>query len=107
MLLNSINMRRLLRELAADYDWIILDLSPVMAVADARLLTTLADKTVFVVRWAKTRRETALLAVDRLREAGADIAGVVLVRVDVKRHSQYSYGDPAYHRNGVAKYYVG
>jgi len=107
MLLNSPRMRRLLRELAGSYDWIILDSSPVMAVADARLLATLADKTLFVVRWAKTRRETASLAVTRLQEAGADIAGLVLSRVDVRRHSKYSYSDPAYQRAGVAKYYVG
>jgi Mrp family chromosome partitioning ATPase len=67
----------------------------------------LADKTLFVVRWAKTRRETASLAVTRLQEAGADIAGLVLSRVDVRRHSKYSYSDPAYQRAGVAKYYVG
>lgn len=107
MLLGSPNMRRLMRDVAGDYDWIIIDSSPVMAVADARLLARLADHTVFVARWAKTRRETAQLAVDRLTEAGADIAGVVLSRVDLRRHTQYSYGDPGYHRGGVARYYAG
>lgn len=107
MLLGSLSMRNLLRVVSGEYDWIILDSSPVMAVADARLLAKFADKTVFVVRWAKTRRETALLALNSLIEAGAEVAGVVLSRVDIKKHTQYSYGDPGYHRGGVAKYYVG
>jgi len=39
-------------------------------------------------------------------EAGADIAGVVLSRVDLKKHARYGYADSGYYRGHYSKYYV-
>jgi hypothetical protein len=39
-------------------------------------------------------------------EAGADLAGVVLSRVDVKKHARYGYADSGYYQNRYRKYYV-
>ena len=41
-----------------------------------------------------------------LVEAGADVAGSVLTRVDVKRHAQYDYADSgSYYLGSYRKYY--
>lgn len=104
-LLGSDQMKRLLRKLAESYDLVVLDSSPVMAVSDARILARLADKIVFVVRWEKTRRETAVHGLKQIREAGGSIAGVVLSRVNVRKHARYGYADSGYYHGKYAKYY--
>jgi len=96
--------RQFLHGLTKYYDLIVLDSSPVMAVSDPRILSRYVDRTMFVVRWAKTRREQAMNALDQIAEAGGTVAGTVLTQVDVRRHAQYSFGDSgAYHV--AARYY--
>ena len=105
-LLGSDQMKRFLAELAKVYDFVILDCSPVLAVTDSRVLTRLADKTVFVIQWEKTRRETVLHGMKQIREAGGKLAGAVLTRVDVKRHAQYDFADSGYYHGRYKKYYT-
>ncbi len=100
-------MKLLLAELSERYDLVVLDSPPVLAVADARILSRLADKTIFIVRWAETRREVAMMGLKQIAEAGADFAGFVLSRVNVKKHARYGYGDSGYYYGRYTKYYTG
>jgi succinoglycan biosynthesis transport protein ExoP len=105
-LLASERMRELLREAGARYDLVLLDSPPVLSVSDARVLSQMADKSVFLVQWGKTRRTDVMMGVKQLIEAGADLAGLVLTRVDVKRHAQYGYRDSGhYYDHKYTKYY--
>lgn len=106
-ILASDRLSAFLRALAEHYDMVVIDTPPVLAVSDTQLLSRLVDKTVFVVRWEKTRAETAMLAVRQLHEAGADIAGVVLSMVNLKRHARYGYGDAGSYYAELRRYYVG
>jgi polysaccharide biosynthesis transport protein len=104
-LLASDRMRDLLREVGARYDLVLLDSPPVLSVSDARVLSQMADKSVFLVQWGKTRNDV-MMGVKQLIEAGADLAGLVLNRVDVKRHAQYGYSDSGhYYDDKYTKYY--
>ncbi len=67
-----------MREVAADYDMVILDGPPVLAGPDARALARIADGTVLLARWGHTRREDVIAAAEVLIGAGADMAGLVL-----------------------------
>lgn len=106
-LLASDHMRKLLDTLSQTYDLVVLDSPPVMAVSDARVLSTEVDATVFAVRWADTRREIASLALKQLALAGGRIVGVVLTMVDAKKHARYGYGDSGYYYGPIKKYYTG
>ncbi len=106
-LLGSDQMRRLLKEVGERYDFVLLDSAPVLAVSDTRMLARLADKVVFLVRWAETRREVAVNGLRHLREAGASIAGVALTLVDVRKHARYGYADSGYYYGRSRKYYTG
>ncbi|WP_151175533.1 GumC family protein [Hypericibacter terrae] len=106
-ILASERLAAFLRALAEHYDMVVIDTPPVLAVSDTQLLSRLVDKTVFVVRWEKTRAETAALAVRALHDAGADIAGVVLSMVNLKRHARYGYGDAGSYYAELRRYYVG
>ena len=105
-ILASEHMKGLIDELARVNDLVVLDSPPVLAVSDPRVLSRLADKTVYVVRWAETRRETALMGLKQIVDVGADVAGVALSMVNVRKHSQYGYGDSGTYYGQYRKYYT-
>ncbi|CAN0510204.1 unnamed protein product, partial [Laminaria digitata] len=105
-MLSSDEMRELIRRLSDMYDMVILDTPPLMAVSDALVLMRDVDRTLFLVRWEKTRRETVLAGIKQALEAGANLAGTVLTQVNVKKHASYDYGDSGYYYYGsYRKYY--
>ena len=77
----SSRMGDLINKLRLRYDLIVLDTPPVLAVSDARILATLADVTVLVVRWQSTPRNMVNNAIAALRSSGAKIAGTVINQV--------------------------
>ena len=104
--LGSSQMKLLLDRLRADYDLVVLDSPPVLPVADARVLSQVADETLFVVRWNQTPLEAARNAVKELRQYNAPIAGAVLSMVDSSKQAKYGYGDSGYYYSHYSKYYV-
>ena len=106
---SSHRMKEIVDMLKARYDLIIVDTPPVMAVADARIIGRVMDKTIFVVRWDKTPRKVAKAAMEQLRRADVDVAGVVLQQVDLERYGRVGYGDSGYyyHYGRYGKYYSG
>lgn len=104
-LLASDRMAAALARLSAAYDLVVLDTAPVLAVSDALPLMRRVDKAVYLVRWGETRREAALAGLRMLADAGADLAGVVLTMVDVRKHSGYAYGAYRHHYGAYQKYY--
>jgi polysaccharide biosynthesis transport protein len=105
-LFRSSTMKILLEEMAAYYDLVIIDTPPVTAVSDSFTLSGIVDKSIYVIRWEQTPRNVALAGIRQLVEAGADIAGIVLSRVDVKKHARYGYADSGYYQGYYRKYYV-
>ncbi len=106
-ILASERMDALLRTLREVYDLVILDTPPVMAVADARILCSKMDRTVFVVRWARTRREAVTFGLKQIETAGGHVAGVLLSMVDVKKHALYDYSDSGHYAGLLKRYYTG
>ena len=88
-LLNSQHMRGLLDKLAKTYDLVVLDSPALDSVSDARVLAHLADATVFVVQWESTPRQVALGSLRQLVSAGAQIAGIALHKVNLRKHAKY------------------
>jgi succinoglycan biosynthesis transport protein ExoP len=87
------------------YDFILLDSPPVVAVSDALWLTRFADATLFVVHWRQTPRAAVRAAVKKIRATGALLAGVVLTRVNVKKAGSLSPGDFDYYMDKTKSYY--
>jgi capsular polysaccharide biosynthesis protein/MinD-like ATPase involved in chromosome partitioning or flagellar assembly len=89
---------RLLRQLRESYDCVIIDGPPLLGTAESRLLPSMADKLLFVVKWGTTRRDVAENALRLLRGAGSDkdsseLPTAILTRVDLKQHARYRFGD--------------
>ena len=104
---SSRRMAHIVKLMRQRYDHVLLDTPPVMAVADARVIGAVVDKTLFVVAWDKTPRKVARAALNQLRQSGTRIAGAVLQQVDLKRYGRFGYGDSGYyyHYGRYGKYY--
>jgi hypothetical protein len=79
-------MEAILKKLRERYDVIILDLPPIIGLADGRFLAALADTTAVVVHWDKTPTHAVSSALGRLRSDGANLSGVILNMVDSRRN---------------------
>ena len=106
-LLASNRMKQILDELAQGFDYVIIDSPPVLAVSDSRILSQDADATIFIVRWADTRREAFVQGLKLILSAGGNLGGVLLSQVDAKKHAGYGYSDSGYYYGKIKKYYSG
>jgi len=88
-LLGSTRYLELIEELKHQFDWILIDAPPVMAVTDAAIISNTATGVIFVVGAEMTSRRNALAAVEQLQQARAKFIGAVLNRVNLERHSYY------------------
>jgi succinoglycan biosynthesis transport protein ExoP len=88
-LLGAQRFKDLLKELGRQYDWVIIDAPPVMAVTDAALVGNIATGVVFVVGAEMTSRRHAAVAVEQLAAAQSRFIGAVLNRANVQRHGYY------------------
>jgi len=105
-LIRSQQFKALIQRLSGLYDLVLIDSPPVLPVADAKMLTSLVDRVIYVVRWNNVRREVVAHAVKQLRDVGANFAGVVMNNVNVRRHAEYGYGDSGYYYGRQRKYYT-
>ena len=70
-------MRRALMTLRAEYDYVILDSPPVLAVADPVVLSRYADGVVVVISERREKRSDVRRSVATLRAVNANILGIV------------------------------
>jgi Mrp family chromosome partitioning ATPase len=84
-------MDRVLEELKANYDIIILDAPPMMQVADTRLLARKVDGVVLVVGCDKSDRQMVVKAKEQLILADAHILGVVLNKREPQGSDDHYY----------------
>jgi polysaccharide biosynthesis transport protein len=105
-LIGSRKMHTLIAELRRRYDLVVIDTTPAIGISDARVAARLADKVLFVVQWERTNEEVAASGLDALEDARADIAGVVLTQVDLRRHARYAYGDVGNYYSRYKRHYV-
>jgi capsular exopolysaccharide synthesis family protein len=89
-LLSSDAMRALMYEAESAYQFVVLDSPPLLNIADSRILASLVDSTILVVKCGETPRQVVQYAESQARAAGANLAGVVLNYLDV-RNTGYSY----------------
>jgi hypothetical protein len=108
-------MPRLVRQLRESYDCVIVDGPPLLGSIEARLLPSIVDKVLLVVKWGSTRREVAQNALSLLHDSGCldndhgDRVSAIVTQVDLKRHARYRYGDVgeflARHGTGRARFF--
>ena len=90
-----------LKAVHAEFDYVVLDSSPVMAADDTTSLAPKADATVFVFRFTSSSTRASRKALELLRERQANIIGIVCNDVSEAMQEYYYYRYPDYY--GTAK----
>ena len=99
-LLGSDRMSFLIGHLKRRYDVLIIDTPPILPVSDALLLAPQVDGVLMVIKAGLLNRELVKNTVEQINRTKANLVGVVLNQVDVKREGYYKY----YHKY-YASYY--
>jgi receptor protein-tyrosine kinase len=81
----------LIHKLRDDYDMVIIDAPPLLPVADAAVLSTIADGSIIITRHGKTTREQLREAVNRLDNVGARLFGIVINMIPRRAANDYYY----------------
>ena len=94
-MLGSKVVEDLLEGLKEQYDYILLDLPPLLAVTDAQIISSKADGVIFVAKYGSTKKDEIMQAKKLLDKVKANIIGTVLTRVkkEAGSYSYYYYGD--------------
>lgn len=75
-------MDALLAAVRRDYDYVLLDTPPLLGVADARALVSLADTALLLVKWNATSVAAIDACLAAVEQDGTNVGGVVLSMVD-------------------------
>lgn len=93
-LLGSNAMSDFMKQAEEQYDLVIFDTPPVLAVTDSQILANACDGVLLVVRSKQTERESAMRAKELLMNARAKLLGVVLNgKKDERKKDYYYYGE--------------
>ncbi len=89
-LLENPRMDAIIAQLRAEADLVIFDTPPVLAVADATIMSTKVNGVIMVVEMGNTRTEICRRSVQALRQVNAHLLGVVMNKVSRGRGG-YAY----------------
>ncbi|SHH24179.1 capsular exopolysaccharide family [Desulfosporosinus lacus DSM 15449] len=89
-LVGSNRMKRLIKEFSEEYDIVLIDTPPVIAVTDAAVLAQEVDGVILVLASGEVNKDYALRAKELLDKVGAKILGAVLNKADLKT-GEYNY----------------
>ena len=92
-LLGSDRMKDLLARLSENYDYILVDSPPVNAVSDARVVASLLDGVLYLVRQDKTEKDAVARGINQLKLTDAKLLGFVLngINPDAKKYYYAEY----------------
>lgn len=89
-------LEALIGETREQFDVIVLDLPPVLQVAEARVIAAVSDGVVLLTRWKHTSRQAIEFAITVLARSGNPVLGLVLTEVPVSSDIMMrSYSEPA------------
>lgn len=91
-LLGSQAAKKLLSDLRARFDYVIVDSTPLLAVTDASILAAGADGVLLMTRFSTTKRDQVAHAVESLNSVSAPLLGAVFTMVPTRGSGSYGYG---------------
>ena len=98
-MLGAEQTRTLFGELRATYDYVIVDLPPLVPIVDARVITPLIDQFILVVEWGRTTTDVVRHALRAAPDVYEALAGTVLNKTDMKAIKRYDNYHGGYYDN--------
>lgn len=90
-LLSTTQFAAMLSQLSEQYDHILIDTPPILAVTDGIIISQHAGVNLVIARYAKTQMKELELTINRFEQAGVKVNGIILN--DIQRSSAgYGYG---------------
>jgi len=80
-LLGSKKMRDFIEELKKEFDLVLIDAPPVLAVTDAQILSTIVDGVIFIVSYGEAQKKALIDAKHLIDKVGGKILGIVFNKV--------------------------
>ena len=90
-LLASLAAKKVLDELRAQFDYVVIDSSPLLAVTDGAILAAGADGVLIIAKYGETKREQLAHAVGSLEDVGAHVLGAVITMMPARGGTSYGY----------------
>ncbi|EPW4297170.1 polysaccharide biosynthesis tyrosine autokinase [Acinetobacter baumannii] len=90
-ILSSNQFKELLEQLQSQYDHIIIDTPPVLAVTDGIIISQYTGVNLIVARYAKSQMKELELTVNRFEQAGVKVNGFILNNIQ-RASAGYGYG---------------
>ena len=90
-MLSSDRFSELLAQLSQQYDHIIIDTPPVLAVTDGIIISQFVGVNLVVARYAKTQMKELELTINRFEQAGTKVNGIILNYVQSSAGGNYGY----------------
>jgi capsular exopolysaccharide synthesis family protein len=84
-------MKHVLRQLADEYDYVLVDTPPVLPVSDPLVLAPLVDGVILIIQPGRTTRDRVKRAIKALDQVNATILGVVPNKSGKGRDRDYRY----------------
>lgn len=90
-LLSSKRLKQLINQLEQDFDFVVIDTSPLMGATDALILSKVTSGTILVAKAGSTTYDIMASGLKTLRDIDAHLLGLVINRVDFDKDSYHSY----------------
>lgn len=104
-ILASKRFANLIETIREEFDFVVLDTPPTLAVSDARIIAKLVDTSLFVTKWDSTPREVVRNGIRKFSEVDAPLAGAAMSIVDMKKQATYDYAGDGYYLTRYSEYY--
>ncbi|EPC04174.1 hypothetical protein L861_02355 [Litchfieldella anticariensis FP35 = DSM 16096] len=109
-LLMNVRFTELMDKVSKEYDLVILDTPPVLAVTDAAIIGKQAGTSLMVARFQMNPPKEIKLAINRLENSGVEVRGCIINGMQRKASAAYGYGyyqysyTPDRHKKGLAEH---
>lgn len=91
-LLMHTRMTQLMEKSAQEFDYVLVDTPPILAVTDPAIVGRYAGTTLLVARFGMTPVKEMMYTVKRFEQNGIEVKGAILNSVERKASSYYGYG---------------
>lgn len=90
--LQSNKMSQLLTQMRQNFDYVLIDSSPLLARSEANIIANQADGILVIAEWMKTSQENIANMFKALEDSKTPVLGVVLNKVDIVKYKNISSG---------------
>ncbi|SHH28518.1 GumC family protein [Thermosipho atlanticus] len=91
VVLTSKKFKELINTLKEKYERIVIDLPPILAAADALIVSKHTDGMVLVVRAGTTQKHSLRIAIENIETSGANLLGIIINDINEKSSNYYYY----------------